>query len=267
VVPTVLALPTAVLCGTIGDLLARSSRGLSLDAYDEERVAVAVLALLIAIVLFGLSLPAGLWLDTAFSGDLVGTTLPVCGALLAGVVGTATAGWRVLGAAGDDRRTASRLALARLAAGTVAGTYALSVVGLLGYVTLVVNPFVVLREIRHVPLAVAGVAVAVLTAVGVELVGDALAPAPWLAGRVRRLFGESVAGPTLAAGAGTTRSLTAGGVAALAVVGFCVTGVTTLGTSSGAADPAPVLVVTGAVCIGALGGRRVSAWVRAHSGR
>jgi hypothetical protein len=266
VVPTVLALPTAVLCGTVGYLLDRTSRGLSPDTFGEPTLAVPVLAMLVALLSFGVSLPKGLWLDTAFSGSLVGTTLPFCGALLAVGVGTATAGWRVLGAAGADRRTAGRIALAWLAGWTVAGTYAVAVVGLLGYVTLVVNPFVVLDEIRHVPLAVAGVAVAVLTAVGVELLGDALAPAPWLAGRVRRLLGESVAGPTLAAGAETTRSLTAGGVAALAVVGFCATGVATLGTSGGGADPS-VLVVTGAACVGALGGRRVSAWVRADPGR
>lgn len=267
VVPTLLALPTAVLCGTIGDLVVRSSRGVSLDAYEDRTLAVPVVSMLVAVVLFGVSLPDGLWLDTAVSGDLVGTTLPFCGALLAGSLGTVTAGWRVLGVAGHDRRAAGRVGVARLAAGVVAGAYALLIVGLLGYGTLVANPFVVLSEIRHVPLAVAGVAVAVLTAVAVELLGDALAPAPWLAARVRRLFGESVAGPTLAASAETTRSLTAGGVAALAAVGVCVAGVAAVGTFGGVADPGPVFVLAGAACVGALGGRRVSAWVRADPGR
>jgi hypothetical protein len=256
-----------VVFGTVGDLLARASRGLSPDAYDDPTLAVPVLAMLVGFVLFGVSLPEGVWLDTALAGDLLGTTLPFCGALLAGGFGTATAGWRVLGATGDDRGAAGRTALARLVAGVVAAVYALSVVGLLAYATLVVNPFVVLSEIQHVPLTVAGVAVAVLTAVGVELLGDVLAPALWLAGRVRRLFGESVAGPTLAAGAETTRSLAGGGVAALTVVGFCVAGLSAVGTAGGTADSAPVLVVTGAACVGALGGRRLSAWVRADPGR
>lgn len=268
--PTLLALPTAVLCGTVGDLLARSSRGLSPAAYEDESVAVAVLSMLIAVVLFGVSLPDGLWLDTAFGGDFVGTTLPVSGALLAGGVGTVTAGRQVVGATAENLWSTVHSALRRVIAGSVAVVYALVVFVASGLVALLVfgilGPAITMFDLGP---TVYGPALVVVSAVGGELLGVALAPAPWLAVRIRRVLGESVEQPSLAATGATTRQLVAGAVGGLAGFAFLAFALfwlaTALGATGGGGGIVPVLVVTGSVCVGTLGGRRLSVWLRAQS--
>jgi hypothetical protein len=268
--PTLLALPTAVLCGTVGDLLARSSRGLSPDAYEDGTVVVPVLSMLVAVVLFVVSLPGGLWLDTARSGGLVGTGLPLGGAFLAGSVGTVTAGRRLVRASDDDWRDTAVGGGRRLIAGVVAGLYGLVVLVVAGLVTLPVFGTVAagVTQFDLGPLLY-GPALLVASAVGVELLGDALAPAPWLVVRVRGLLGESVEDQSLAATGETTRSLVAWAVGGLAGFACCAFGLfhaaTALGAPGGVAGVVPVLVVSGAVSAGAFGGRRLSARLRTAS--
>ncbi|MFC5365985.1 hypothetical protein [Salinirubrum litoreum] len=270
VTPTVLALPTAVLCGTIGDVLARSSRGLSLDAYEDSTLAVPVLSMLVAVVLFGVSLPDGLWLDTALSGDLLGTTLPFCGALLAGGVGTVTAGRQVVRVSDADWRTTVAVGLRRVLAGTVAVVYCLVVLAVAVLVSLpgfgIVAPGVSMFDLGP---AVYGPALVVVSAVGVQLLGVALAPAPWLWIRLRRLLGESVEQPSLSATGETTRSLVTAAVGGLAGFAFGAFGLFWLATALGApgrvAGAESILVVTGSICLGALGGRWLAGWARAQS--
>lgn len=270
VVPTLLALPTAVLCGTVGDVLARSSRGLSLDAYEDWTLAVPVLSMLVAVVLFVVSLPDGLWLDTTLSGDLLGTTLPFCGALLAGTLGTVTAGRQVVCAATGDWRMVVSVGLRRVITGSVAMAYSLVVLVVAALVALpvfdIVAPGVSMFDLGP---TVYGPALIVVSAVGVELLGVALAPAPWLAVRLRRLLGESVEQPSLATTGETTHSLVAGAVGGLAGFACFAFGLFWLASALGApgrvAGAVSIVVVTGSVCVGAIGGRRLWEWVRAQS--
>jgi hypothetical protein len=268
VIPTLLALPTAVLCGTAGDLLSRASRGLSLEAYGERPVAVPVLSMLVAVLLFGASLPDGLWLDTVFSADPVGTGLPFAGALFAGAVGTVTAGRQVVGTAGDDWRTTLAVGIGRVAAGTLVVVYVLVVVAALLVGILLLNPFSLLVGLHSASLGLLGVALAVLTALGVEILGLAFAPLPTAVARLRQAGGESVEPPSTASAVDTARAVVAGAVGGLAGFACCAFGLfhvaTLLGAPGGVAGVASVVVVTGSVCVGALGGRRLTGWLRAQ---